>query len=166
MGAAQKREYIRFYKVERGNGNDHMMLSSEITPKYNSAGDMVGRTYKFRNHSTWVTNICSSKGMYVLIRWRAEDKRLQEEISFVRWVTFITPIWQYNVHFRKLKSMSSYLLHHTKVTTQYNINQTIENIVLKPHGNSKFKETFRPTMHSVKDIVKQRPRTTQDWQDT
>lgn len=39
MGAAKKREYVRFYKVERDKGNGNMILSSEITPKYNSAGD-------------------------------------------------------------------------------------------------------------------------------
>ena len=54
----------------------------------------------------------------------------------------------------KLKSMSSYLLRHTKLIIHYNIDQTIEDIVLKPYGNSKFKETFRPTMHSVKDNCK------------
>lgn len=59
MGAAKKRKYVRFYKVERDKGNDNMTLSSEITPKYNSAGVVVGGTYKSRNHSTWVTNICS-----------------------------------------------------------------------------------------------------------
>ena len=93
--------------------------------------------------------------MYALIRRRAEDKRLQEkEISFVRWVTFIMPVWEYNVHFKKLKSMSSYLLHHTKVIIDYNIDQTIEDIVLKPHGNSKSLETFRPTILSVKGDCK------------
>ena len=51
MGAAKKREYVRFYKLERSKGNDNM-LSSKITPKYNSAGDIVGGTYKFNNHST------------------------------------------------------------------------------------------------------------------
>ena len=50
--------------------------------------------------------------------------------------------------------MSSYLLHHTKFIIDYNIDQTIEDIVLKPHGNSKSKETFRPTMHSVKEDCK------------
>ena len=50
--------------------------------------------------------------------------------------------------------MSSYLLHHTKVIIHYSIDQTIEDIVLKPHGNSKSKETFRPTMHSVKEDCK------------
>ena len=33
MGAAKKREYVRFYKVERDKGNDNIILSSEITPK-------------------------------------------------------------------------------------------------------------------------------------
>ena len=115
----------------------------------------MGGTYKFRNRSTWVTNICSSKGMYELIRRRNDDKRLQEkEISFVRWVTFIMPIWEYNVHFKKLKFMSSYLLHHTKVIIHYNVDQTIEYIVFKPHENLKSKETFRPTMHLVKEDCK------------
>ena len=150
MGAVKNREYARFYKVARDKGNDSIILSSEITPKYNSAGDVVSGTYKSRNHSTWFTNICFSKSMYALIRRRAEDKRLQEkEISFVRWVTFIMPIWEYNVHFKKLKSMSRYLLQHTKFIIHYNIDQSIEDIVLKPHGNSKSRETFRPTMHSV-----------------
>ena len=93
--------------------------------------------------------------MYAPIRRRAEDKQLQEKkISFVRWVAFIMPVWEYNVHFKKLKSMSSYLLHHTKVIIHYNIDQTIEDTVLKPYGNSKTKETFRPTMHSVKEDCK------------
>ena len=39
IGAAKKTGYVKFYKVERGKGNDNMLLSSEITPKYNSAGD-------------------------------------------------------------------------------------------------------------------------------
>ena len=32
-GATKKREYLRFYKVERDKGNDNIILSSEITPK-------------------------------------------------------------------------------------------------------------------------------------
>ena len=64
------------------------------------------------------------------------------------------PIWECNAHFKKLKSMSSYLLHQTKVIIHYNIDQTIEDIVLKPHRNSKSKETFRPTMHTVKEDCK------------
>ena len=52
MGAAKKRECVRFCKVERDKGNDNIILSSEITPKYNIAGDVVGGTYKSRNHST------------------------------------------------------------------------------------------------------------------
>ena len=51
-GATKKREYLRFYKVERDKGNDNIILSSEITPKYNSAGVVVDGTYKSRNHST------------------------------------------------------------------------------------------------------------------
>ena len=49
------------------------------TPKYSSVGVAVARMYKFRNHSTWVTNICSSKSMCALIRRRAEDKQLQKK---------------------------------------------------------------------------------------
>lgn len=80
--------------------------------------------------------------MYALISRRAEDKRLHEkEISFVRWATFIMSIWEYNIHFKK-------------VIIYYNIDQTIEDIVLKPHGNSKSKETIRPTMHLVKEDCK------------
>lgn len=55
---------------------------------------------------------------------------------------------------KRLKSMSSYLLHHTKFIAPYNIDQIIETIVLKPHGNSKFKETFRLTMLSMKEDCK------------
>ena len=55
---------------------------------------------------------------------------------------------------KRRKSMSSYLLHHTKFIVPHNIDQIIETIVLKPHGNSKFKETFRPTMHSMNEDCK------------
>ena len=94
MGAAAKKEYLKFYKVERDKENDNMTLSSETTARHNSTGDIGGRMYKSRNHSIWVTsNCCSSKGMLALIHWRAEDKRLQEkEISFVRWVMFVMHI--------------------------------------------------------------------------
>lgn len=50
-------------------------------------------------------------------------------------------IWEYNIHFKK-------------VIIYYNIDQTIEDIVLKPHGNSKSKEAIRPTMHLVKEDCK------------
>ena len=50
--------------------------------------------------------------------------------------------------------MSVYLLHHTKFIIPYNIGQIIEAIVLKSHGNSKSKDSFRPTMHSVKEDCK------------
>ena len=55
---------------------------------------------------------------------------------------------------KRLKSMSSCLLHHTKFIVPYNIDQIIETIVLKSHGNSKFKETFPLTMHSMKEDCK------------
>ena len=93
MGAAKKKGIRKILQVERDKGNDNIISSSEITPKYNSAGGVVGGTYQSRNHSTWVTNICSSKSVYALILQRAEDKRLQEkEILFVKWITFIMPI--------------------------------------------------------------------------
>ena len=103
-GTAKKIEYIRFYKVVRDKENDNMTLSSVISARYNSAGDIVGGTYKSRNHSTLVTNNCSSKGTYTLICRRAQDKQLQEiKILFVRWVTFTMPIWKYHVYFKKTK---------------------------------------------------------------
>ena len=81
-----------------------MTLSSVISARYNSAGDIVGEAYKSRNHSTLVTNNCSSKGTYTLIYRKAQDKQLQEiKILFVRWVTFTIPIWKYHVYFKKIK---------------------------------------------------------------
>ena len=44
-----------------------------------------------------------------------------KKISFVGWVTFIMPTWDYDVYFKKLKCMSRYLFHPKKVIIYCNI---------------------------------------------
>ena len=152
FGAAVKKEFIRFYEVTLNDFLQTLSLSTEITVHRSTSGEICGGYYKVRHRSGWIDQGVDSSKMYVLIRRRAEDKRLQEKgVKFIRWITYIMPLWEYNKYYKSMRAMTKYNLQIDTVILHYNWNGDNETSNdTQPHGNSKNGETFRPTMHSVK----------------
>ena len=160
IGPSIKKEYVRFYEVTKREEDSAITISKEIKTEKSNTGDVIGGLVNVRDGSnSWYFRQASVDKIYAVIRRRAEDKMWKEKnVKYIRWITFIMPLEEYNKVNRTLKNKKNYDLQHNTIVVHYNVNdgEPTNLDINASHGNSKKGDNaYRPTMHSVKHKCKE-----------
>ena len=160
-GAYEKKEQTRFYDVDPIENGTNFRLSCNLHVPRNEEGDVVSSYHNFREGSLkWVKTEADMSKTYAVIRKRGVHKKTREkyDVQFVRYIIYIMPLDEYNRVHRFLKTMKTYNLSDSYIIVSYQLDSD-EEISIEPTKRENAKkldtEDFRPTMHSVKQTLKE-----------
>ena len=114
----KKENACRFYEIKHF-GKDDMQVSHEVIVVKNRNGQVVSGTYRKRCGKQWVTVRANVSEMYVIIRRRAFH--VTDRKSFVRYITFMMCMIDFNEAKQTMKEMKCYKLRLPYIIIQYSI---------------------------------------------
>ena len=103
MGAAVKKEFVRFYEV--------FIDKNQVSVEKSYDDNVIGEMYNCRKFSDWVKKWEKTSKLYSLVRRTALDKKMTElGTKFIRWIIFASAISEYFENHKALKSKSAYIV--------------------------------------------------------
>ncbi len=152
-GAFKKHDQVRFYEAKQTE-DGLLLMSTEVHVTKNRNGQVIGGTYNQRTNKGWKAVATSMDNLFALIRKRGTHQATlaQYGSAFVRHITFVMPVDEYNRVHGSLKSMREYQLGLNTIIMHYSFSMGEVPVVPGKHGNAKKvdAQAFRPTQHSVK----------------
>ena len=111
MGAAVKKEFVRFYEVFIDKNQAQLNISKEVSVEKSHDDNVIGGMYNCRKFSDWVKKWAKTSKLYSLVRRTALDKKMTElGTKFIRWIIFALAISEYFENHKALKSKSAYIV--------------------------------------------------------
>ena len=75
MGAAVKKEFVRFYEVFIDKNQAQLKISKEVSVEKSYDDNVIGGMYKCRKFSDWVKKWAKTSKLYSLVRRRGLEKK-------------------------------------------------------------------------------------------
>lgn len=152
-GVFKKHDQVRFYEAAQTKEGD-LVLSSEVHVSKNRSGQVTGGTYNRRTNEGWKAKVAKMNNLYAVVRKRGAHQETLAKYgsAFIRHITFVMPIDEYNVVHGTLKSMKEHNLALNTIIMHYFFSKEEVPIAPAKHGNAKTEDSqvFRATQHSVK----------------
>ena len=144
---------MRFYEAKQTDGGE-LILSSEVHVTKNRNGQVTNGTYNRRTSEGWKAKVANKDNLYAVVRKRGAHQATLSYYgsAFVRHITYVMPIDEYNRVHGNLKSIKEYKLVLNTIIMHYSFSRGEVPIVAAKHGNAKKEDVqvFRTTQHSVK----------------
>ena len=137
-GSYLKKEQSRYYEVT--DDDNDVAISSTVHVLKDADGKVIKGTINERvatkRSMKWVKRNADLNCVYAVIRKRAVHKRTLEvhNVNFVRYITYIMPLTEYNEVHWNLRNMQNYNLQEGNIIMQYCFDS--ENKVLWSHRNT------------------------------